>query len=86
MLTAFIPLIAKIVVSTSAGVAIESAVQMIVPIGTSALPAFGIKVGTALASAIVGAKIGKLVESNLADVIITVMQTGTQEEPAQEEN
>lgn len=79
MLTALIPTITSIVVSTSAGVAIDSAVKMIVPIGIKALPAFGIKVGTAVAAAIVGGKIGKIVEDNMNDVIAIVKDTGAEE-------
>lgn len=86
MLTALIPTITSIVVSTSAGVAIDSAVKMIVPVGIKALPAFGIKVGTAIASAMIGAKVGGIVEKNISEVISIVKDTGAEVVPVQEDN
>lgn len=86
MLTALIPTIASIVVSTSAGVAIDSAVKMIVPIGIKALPAFGIKVGTSIAAALVGAKVGSIVEKNISEVIDIVKNDGAKEVTTQEDN
>lgn len=87
MLAAIIPTVASIVVSTSAGVAIDSAVKMIVPVGMKALPAFGIKVGTAIAAGLIGAKIGSIVEKNLTDVILEMYNTEAEaDSPELEEN
>lgn len=87
MLIALVPTIASIVVSTSAGVAIDSAVKMIVPVGIKALPAFGIKVGTAIAGGLIGAKIASIVEKNLTEVIITINEIDAEEvTPEQEDN
>lgn len=86
MLTALIPLVTSVVVSTSAGVAIDSAVKLIVPIGIKALPAFGIKVGTAIAAALIGGKVGSIVEQNLVSVIETVKNTGAEEVESTQED
>ena len=86
MLTALIPTIASAVVSMSAGVAIDSVVKMIVPVGVKALPSFGIKMGTVVATTIVGHKLGKIIETNLKDVIDTVQSIDAQEVTAQEDN
>lgn len=85
MLTAFIPMIAATVVSTSAGVAIDSAVKMIVPIGIKALPAFGIKLGTVVASGLVSLQLKKMIESNVTDIILE-LNPAEQDEPVQEDN
>jgi len=86
MLTALIPLVTKIVVSTSAGIAIDSAVKMIVPVGMKTLPAFGIKIGTAIGSALIAGKIGSVVENNLVSVIETVQNTGAEEVTSDQED
>lgn len=85
MLTALIPTILPIVVSTSAGVAIDSAVKMIVPLGMKTLPAFGIKVGTAIATAVISAKVGKLVKDNVKEIIEIINAPEAEEVPAQED-
>lgn len=86
MLTALIPTIANVIVSTSTGIALDSAVKMIVPIGLKTIPAFSIKIGTSIAAALIGAKIGKLVERNITEVIETVQNTGAEEVPSEQED
>jgi hypothetical protein len=86
MLTALAPLVLQTIVSTSAGVAIDSAVKMIVPIGIKALPAFGIKVGTAIATAYVAAKVGKIVETNVKEIVAIVNAPDAEEVPSTEDN
>ena len=85
MLTALIPFIAHTVVSTSAGVAVDSAVKMLVPVGIKALPAFGIKIGTAIVSGVIAMRVGNLVQSN-AEAIISELTTADQEESTTEDN
>lgn len=68
MLTALIAPVTAIVVSTSAGVAVDSAVKMLVPVGIKALPAFGIKLGTAIVGGLIGAKLASIVTDNIAGV------------------
>ena len=85
MLTALIPLVANIVVSTSAGVAVDSAVKMLVPIGIKALPAFGIKLGTAIVGGVISMRIGHLIQTN-TEAIISELTTADQEESIPEDN
>ncbi len=85
MLTALIPLVANIVVSTSAGVAVDSAVKMLVPLGIKALPAFGIKIGTAIVGGVISMRIGHLIQTN-TEAIIAELTTADQEESIPEDN
>ena len=85
MLTALIPFVASTVVSTSAGVAVDSAIKLLVPLGIKTIPAFGIKIGTAIVGGIIGMKVGALVEKNLTEVIAIVKSIGAEEESTQEE-
>jgi hypothetical protein len=86
MLTALIAPIASIVISTSAGVAVDSAVKMLVPIGIKALPAFGIKVGTAIVGGLVGMKIASVVSNNIEGLIEAVSLVETPEVTPEEED
>lgn len=86
-LISFIPLVANVVVNTSAGIAIDSAVKMIVPIGMKTAPAFAVKMGTNIAAALIGAKIAHIVVTNVEGIIETVQDEETEEvTPAQEDN
>ena len=85
MLTALIPLVANIVVSTSAGIAVDSAVKMLVPVGIKALPAFGIKIGTAIVGGVISMRVGNLIQSN-AEAVLAELTTGDQEESIPEDN
>lgn len=86
MLTALIAPITSIVVSTSVGVAVDSAVKMIVPVGIKALPAFGIKLGTAIAGGLIGVKIANIVSNNIESVVETIQSGAEEVTPAQEDN
>jgi hypothetical protein len=60
---------------------------MIVPIGMKTIPAFSVKLGTSIASAIIAGKVGSIVASNLESVIETVQDNGAEEvTPEQEDN
>jgi len=86
MLTALIPFVISTAVSVSASVAVDSAVKMVVPIGIKALPAFGIKLGTAIVGGFVGMKLGNLVEANVNEVINIVNHDDALEVTAQVDN
>lgn len=87
MLTALIAPVASLVVSTSVGVAIDQTVKMIVPVGIKALPAFGIKVGTAIAGWYVGMRVAQIVEKNVNEAVEIVQSIDAEEvEPTQEDN
>lgn len=86
MLTALIPTITQVIVSTSAGVALDSAVKMIVPVGMKTIPAFSIKIGTAIASAVIGGKIASIVSKNIESVMETVQNTGAEEVTSDQED
>ena len=86
MLTALIAPITSIVVSTSVGVAVDSVVKMIVPVGIKALPAFGIKLGTAIAGGLIGVKIANIVSNNIESVVETIQSGAEEVTPAQEDN
>lgn len=87
MLIALLPTITSIVVQTSAGIAVDSAVKMIVPFGIKALPAFAIKLGTTIAGGLIGGKIASIVSKNITEVIATVQTTDAKEvTPEKEDN
>ena len=84
---AYVPLIAQSLVSLSSKVAVDSAVKMIVPVGLKALPSFGIKMGTVVATSVIGLKLGRYVKTVYTDLVTEVQNANAQEvEPAQEDN
>ena len=87
MLTALIAPVTSLVVSTSVGVAVDQAVKLIVPVGIKALPAFGIKVGTAVAGWYIGSRIADIVEKNINEAVEIVQSIDAEEVvPDQEDN
>ncbi len=72
MLTALIAPVTGLIVSASAGVAIESAVKIITPPTVKALTGFGIKVGTTIVAGIVASKLASYVTENVESIVAQV--------------
>ena len=84
MLTALIAPVTGLIVSASAGVAIESTVKIITPPTVKALTGFGIKVGTTIFAGIIANKLASYVTDTVESIVEQVKPEAEVETPDSE--
>lgn len=85
MLSALIAPVAGLIVQTSTSIALDGVVKQLVPSDLKALPAFGIKLGTAVIGGLIAAKIAGYAMDNIQSVVDTATKQPESEEVVPEE-
>lgn len=80
-----IPAVAGIVVSFSTGIVVDKIADQVFPADMKAVPAFGIKLGVAVAGWLISQRVAKVVTDNLEAVVATLKPEESEEVTSEKE-
>lgn len=86
MFATLIPLLVSTVVSTSAGIALDSIAKLLTPPNVRAITGFGIKAGSVILGAIVSTKLADYAAKNTQEIIDVVHPTVLEENKSKYED